>query len=271
MNLPSHIGYAYPMCNTRKLLITGRMPVAPPDTDACYLLNADEIRFINAEGNHIKVVCPYVPPVANLIIDFQAVKAWVDGAEVPIDTLVGSDPNTSPYTGPYGTLYDPTKITADGYDNEDDYLGYIGTARDRILAGCTIVVQYKVKNDWGASPFIKMGVDHAPPARDTMLNFANHSTVWLSLWAISGVNYITDCEPLTDTGDVNRYAMTVAGSRAELAVNGNASTLFSYIILPEEQPDPYIATMIDTTGDVLQRVEIYDTLPSTDGLVALSE
>src|SRR5262245_6371014 len=72
----------------------------------------------------------WVPANALIHIDFVNDRAWSDGAEVAIDTLVGADPNTVDAWGE--TEYDPDNLNADGYAGT---VAFIGAALTQQMSG----------------------------------------------------------------------------------------------------------------------------------------
>ena len=90
----------------------------------------------------------WVPADAKIHIDFLGGspqgRAWSNGAEVAIDTLLGNDPNTENGWGIAG--YDPANLTTDGYGGSD--VAAIGFLRDAVLSGSTFAVLSKDAK-WG--------------------------------------------------------------------------------------------------------------------------
>jgi hypothetical protein len=217
----------------------------------------------------------WVPANAKIHIDFLGGtpqgRAWSGGAQVAIDTLLGSDPNTVNGWGTTG--YDPALLTSDGFPGTSidgspaPYdLAFIGAALAGILTGATMVVRMK----FGTSP---------------SLITASSPLVILSADGMHGVewncgedNYFTqsydgpasvEMTPgvTTGSGALNALAMTYAVNRSDIALNGREALTTE---LTEPEVVGLVAALCSPEGCYAQSITIYDPLPDTTGLSELS-
>lgn len=206
------------------------------------------------------------PPANALIaIDFVHNRAYANGGAAAIDTLVGADPNTE---GAWGTTeYDPELLTADGYTPETQALvAFIGAARTRILAGSTMVARFK--GIAGGSAFVSpaMSADGTYEVQ-VQLNSANglaEASAYTGTLAISIADIVNSGETA-----INVVALTTTSTRFEFAVNGSAPVS---AVLTEAEYTDMVAALVQTAAEgSWQTFTIYEALPSTAGLSALSE
>src|SRR6185436_2452345 len=104
---------------------------------------------------------------ANAVIHIDLVggspqgRAWNNGAEVDVDTLLGTDPNTP--NGWAQTEYDPADLTANGLvygtSGEDLPPALIGAARTLMLDGATIRVEFYQTAQGDPSPLALLSAD----------------------------------------------------------------------------------------------------------------
>lgn len=210
----------------------------------------------------------WVPANAKIYIDLVNDRAWTEAdGEVAIDTLLGSDANTENGWG--ATSYDAANLTADGYVPTTQ-VAFIGSARTLMLASSTIVVREKVVSDDNsrASAFAVLAAD----GNDALEFDIGHGAVVGVRGESYGGNYGTDFEG-TSNGylGINQLALTLAGTRAEFACNGSAATASTLLDADRPSANPLVASLYGGATVALQSITIYDALPSTSGLSALSE
>jgi hypothetical protein len=185
--------------------------------------------------------------------------------------LLGSDPNTA--NGQNSSEYDPSLLTADGYIcNADTGVGlaFIGEARAKILDAATIV--YRVVNVTGEfittySYFALLAADgHNAVEVDT-----DAPTVAYAWHGVSAT--IADTANDGFLGALNQIAATITNTRLEAALNGSAAVALTLSNVDRPSGNPLVAVYFQTINgqDALQSITIYDPLPDTTGLSALSE
>jgi hypothetical protein len=213
----------------------------------------------------------WVPTNAKIYIDLVNNRAWTEAdGLVAIDTLLGSDPNT--VNGWSTSGYDAGSLTADGYVRSDGQpLAFLGTLLSKSLAEFTGVVRAKAVQD--GHQFFGMAIMAANGNDAIEIDGENPSHRYGRIYSWNGsLGVNTGTVTNEGTGSENQLAVTIAGSRAELAVNG--SDPVTGVIGPTERPDgnPLVATVITLDNNVIaiQSITIYDALPDTTGLSALS-
>lgn len=201
-------------------------------------------------------------------------RAWVrDVGEVAVDTLLGADANTTAAWAV--STYEPTQLTADGYEGSDTYraAAFIGAARTKILAGATLRIKLKYLAQEGitTNPFIVASADGA----------AGIYTALTAPDAKAGTYAQGDI--LTSAGSVNTnvgaaffniFALTITSTRIEFSANGFAAeaAVLTETDYPVSGGSQIVAALIDTAfvEEFYQTITIYDALPDTTGLAALS-
>lgn len=196
-------------------------------------------------------------------IDFVNDRAWTaaDG-EVAISSLIGNDPVVDNGWGTSG--YDPSGLNAEGYSS-GDVAAFIGTLRDLLLAGSTAVIQWK-RIGLGAWSFILMD-----DSGDASVGHDIDADILGYAWG-GGSTYNID-EVVGFTADAaNKLAATLTPSRAELAGNGALISAESLTALdwPTSGVDELICGFISSGVHRIQSITVYDPLPDTTGLPALS-
>jgi hypothetical protein len=218
----------------------------------------------------------WVPINAKIHIDFVGGspqgRAWSNGAEVAIDTLLGSDPNTE--SGWSATGYDPGKLTTDGYtfpQFSDLPLGFIGAARSQILADATLVITRKNTTALPNSSFVVMSADGSNAVEMDLVIPAVEETTGDALvrsWGGSLSQTFADVVD-TSTDAMNKVALTLTGSRIDLAVSGSTAST-NVLAADDRPPGALVAVMLDSPSCTIQSITIYDPLPTTSGLSELS-
>jgi hypothetical protein len=222
----------------------------------------------------------WVPEGAVIHIDFLGGtpqgRAWTaaDG-EVSVDTLLGSDPNTS--GGWTDSEYDPADLTPDGlvYDpSGGNPPAYIGAARTLITSTEGFTIRIVTKN------MVDVAME-VPPHPLALLAADGNDAIFIDflldaprlLGASQGGSLsVTSLDCFNAAiGDVNVAAITIAGSRYEQAANGSA--VATGVIDSADRPpeNPLVAALTDADKNALQSITIYDPLPDTTGLSELSE
>jgi hypothetical protein len=216
---------------------------------------------------------PQPPTNARIYIDLVARRAWVDGDEVAVDTLLGSDANTENAWGP--SSYDPAKLTADGYvyvTDGSDFPAFIGPALSMVLDAATIVVATKRVADNSNTtfyPLIAMSAD-GNDAVEVDLNSAG----WLYVLSYGGASSIVALSGRTNVGlgSSNRIAMTLTSDRLDAAANAYAAGAGPLTATDRPPGNPLVAAGVDPkANNAIQSIAIYDALPNTTGLSELSD
>ena len=215
----------------------------------------------------------WVPANAKIHIDFVGGspqgRAWSDGAEVAINTLLGSDPNTENAWGE--SRYDPALLTADGYADPDEILGFIGALRTLLLAGATLRIALKETNQSNVTLALVSADGNEAVSID--IN-AGSSDLSVQGYTWSGPLSAADNQIPnilnTGAGALNAVATTVTATRLDLAANG--SDALAAVLSETDRPpgNPMVAAFIDSKGESIQSITIYDPLPTTAGLSELS-
>jgi hypothetical protein len=194
-------------------------------------------------------------------------RAWVAGTGVvAVDTLLGSDANTEGMVE-----YDPENLTADGYCAVVP-VGLIGAALTLVVDGTTAVVQTKqLSEEWNSTSIILKLM--AADQQDALSFYYNPFANALGSESLGGSFAISLPDVLTvATGTTNKAAITITGSRGDLAYNG--STAGTAAVTGADRPpgNPFVAALTEVlTTLALQSITLYDPLPSTAGLSELSE
>lgn len=214
----------------------------------------------------------WVPADAKIHIDFVGDRAWTEaGGAVAIDTLLGGDPNTENAWDQTG--YSASDLTADGFVQSTQPFAFIGLALDKFLSGAT--VRYALK---------QLAIPPPITAIDLLLVSADGndaldvSIAGVSLEAFSwGGNqdaFITDVFDIYSVGAVHVVAATIVGMRLEATANGYATPI-AFTLVDADRPaaNPLVAALmnLDNANQSIQSITIYDPLPNTTGLSALSE
>lgn len=219
----------------------------------------------------------WVPANARIHIDFVGGlpqgRAWVrDVGEVAVSDLLGNDSNavnfqTTAYAPEFG-------LTADGYDTTlvASRPAFIGALRDIVFAagGSTIVAKFKQSHETlGQWAIIFM----APDMQDAIQFDGNPNTGKTYGYSYQGsASFESGAILNTGQGEINIFAMTVipsAGGRIDMSVNGDAPMSAPLDATDCPSGNPLIAAVFDYT-QAYQSITVYDALPDTDGLSALS-
>jgi hypothetical protein len=239
-----------------------------------------EVRFLlkaveSSNGGGGATTPDWVPANAKIHIDFLGGtpqgRAWSNGAEVVIDTLLGSDPNTLNAWGP--TSYDSARLNAYGYDSSSgaNDFAFIGAALSKILAGCTIRFGYTIPvvNEGGLAFYIV-----AANGNDAVYFEIRASPNSFVVGSYSGPASATLTGAINSGGNgVNGIAITVTQTRGEFAANGSLATAAVFNTVDWPTSNPLVAALVSPGGSdpaALQSITIYDPLPDTTGLSELS-
>lgn len=218
----------------------------------------------------------WVPANATHHIDFvrafnELDAAWTaaDGV-VAVETLLGSDPNTDNAWGTTG--YDGETLNEFGYPASSVDIGFIGSARAKIIAGATMVARYTtpVAEQGGLAYYIVAANGNDAVFFETVAG----STKRIIAGSYSGdaSGQITNIINSGGAG-VNVIAVTATPARGEFAANGSdpVALVFDASDWP---PGELVAALLSPTGSgdaALQSITLYNALASATGLSALSE
>jgi hypothetical protein len=218
----------------------------------------------------------WVPADAKIHIDFLGGdpqgRAWVEGTgEVAIDTLLGNDANAEAGWG-LPTGYSSSDLSAEGYA-PPTATAFIGTARTLLLAGATMRLASKQKSTLSppsAVPLALVAVDGVDAVQVDQA--ITQSAITVLSWA--GAENASEGVLNSSADADNAVAITVTATRLEAAANGNI-TLAAITLTSSDRPpgNPLVAALFQFTNNyaVVQSITLYDPLPSTAGLSALSE
>jgi hypothetical protein len=198
-------------------------------------------------------------------------RAWTlaDG-EVAVDTLLGVDVNTT--TSWFASGYDSEDYVVDGYCYSDLLPAFIGTLRSTVLDSCTITLRAKqLVEVTGDNPELVL----ADATGNNVIEFVTYGFD-LTANAYSWNGSLSSTIPAimnTGMGAINMFAATITATRFDIAVNG--STAVAGVTDATDRPPgaPMVSAFFDAgSGDwAIQSITLYDALPSTAGLSALSE
>lgn len=208
----------------------------------------------------------WVPENAVIYIDLVNDRAWSeDDGEVAIDTLLGTDANTVNAWG--ATSYDAGNLTADGYVNGT--VAFIGTMRSFFLAGATISTRWKSLSTDGTS-FIAAVATDGNDGIELNITTQNGS---LSSDSFGGSLNLFYNDSVLNNGSnvVNGVAVTLVSDRLDMAANGVDAITSPLLDADRPVANPFTAALfVADTIMALQSITIYDALPDTTGLSALS-
>lgn len=236
-------------------------PLLNPIAELCRAVDTAE-----AEGEEGGGAPEWVPENAKVHIEFNNNRAWTEtSGEVEIDTLVGTDPDTENYWG--ASAYNESDLTEDGLTNTDSTQpALIGEALTKLLGGATVRVQF-VASPAGPGGWFVMSSANGAAALQIGPEIGGNVTV-------SGANeelVVLTSVLTTDPGALNAIAFTLVDARFEIAASGSeegTATLDNPSEFPPESP---LSTALLDFGGSVQTVTLYDALPDTTGLSALSE
>ena len=215
----------------------------------------------------------WVPADAKIFIDLVNDRAWTEAdGEVAIDTLLGSDPSTE--NGWNVSVYDAGNLTADGYGSASDpvTVAFIGAARSMLLDAATFTVKFKDNQSTvtGAEDIALMSAD-GNDALEIDLNFGGCNNLSAFSWGGSALIDIPNFVNSTG-GAINVAAITIDGSRYEAAINGSDAASATIESADRPSGNPLVSAVVAPTADkYIQSITIYDPLPDTTGLSALSQ
>lgn len=199
-------------------------------------------------------------------------RAWTstDG-EVAVDTLLGVDANTT--NGWSMTEYDPADLTAHGlvYGTGGANIppALIGAARTLVLDAATIRIEFYQAAQGDPSPLVLLSADGNDAIQvDFIASLSNSLRV--TSWGGSLSESITGCFNV-GAGVSNAAAITITGSRIDVAANGSAAITATFDSLDRPPGNPLVAVVTDALVQALVSITLYDALPDTTGLSALSE
>jgi hypothetical protein len=197
-------------------------------------------------------------------------RAWVDGVgEVAVDALLGSDPNTENAWAI--TEYNSVNLDALGYNGR---AALIGQALTKVLSGSTVVIDF-VNDNTEDTSVPAFGVCSADGVSCITFEIDENAKV---LRGAAYTGSFFEEQPLTHTvftSVTNRMAVTLTPTRGEAAECG--SSVLEKVLTSAEFPttgeSPMVASFVDAVAigaASIARITIYDALPDTSGLSALS-
>lgn len=212
----------------------------------------------------------WVPANAKIFIDLVNNRAWTEAdGIVAVDTLLGSDPNT--VNAWQTSEYDPSLLDEDGLAH-DDATGLIpaliGAARTKLLTGATIVERLRGTGVNSGALFVA-----AADGNDAVYTDASGRAVSVKSYNGPVSISIENCTNfLEDNSAENCLAVTITGNRVDLAVNGFDVVTSALDDTDRPSANPFVACGMDFgAGNHLRSITIYDPLPDTTGLSALSQ
>lgn len=214
----------------------------------------------------------WVPADAKIYIDLVNDRAWTEAdGEVAIDTLLGTDANTE--NGWDTTEYNPSNLMADGYfETSAVPTAFIGAALLKLLDSFTMVTRFKLPAGPRASPSVSLAIMSAN-GNDGLELDLNDTGFYADTYSFGGAMVDTIIRDIVNSaaGAINQLAWTVNGSRDEFAVNGSDPAVGIIGALDRPVGNPLVAALFFAQDHNVQSITIYDALPSTAGLSALSE
>jgi hypothetical protein len=224
----------------------------------------------------------WVPANARIHIDFLGGapqgRAWVDGTgAVALDALLGSDPNTDiGYGLPSG--YSSGNLSADGcFSFAHTCVAFIGAARTLLLAGATVRVVFKQADtvQGSAVPLALAAADgnNAWQVDISITPMPTKGSIAAEPWNGTPVGLSSLVNVVNiGIGAMNGFAFTITNNRSEAAINGGVQIISYALTATMRPPGSYVSAVFDVrTGyGAVQSITIYDPLPSTAGLSALS-
>jgi len=215
----------------------------------------------------------WVPDNAKIHIDFLGGtpqgRAWSNGAQAMINTLLGADANTDNGFGP--TEYDPTAFATEGYAYQNNPPALIGAARTLVIAGATVRIQVKRQPAAGN-----------PKLRFVLVSTNGNDAVQIDAvktipYDVHAYSYNGPFDQIIQniwsdaTGAANAVALTVTSSRLDIASNGSTAVAGTLGATDRPVANPLVAVVVDGDFDqALQSITIYDPLSDTTGLSELS-
>jgi len=210
----------------------------------------------------------WVPLNARIHVDFLGGtpqgRAWVDGTgDVALTSILGAD---AVFTG---SVYNPANIMVSGYNinSLSESVAFIGVALTAILGSLTLRIVIKNINNAGAANTI---LDLRPTNRaDYIRCYTNYTPG--TLVAESASDLFESIPGLVKpAGSVNVVALTIAGTRYEMAFNGSSPVAATLTADDRPAGNPFAHAMTAPVYYAIQAVTFYDPLPTTAGLSALS-
>lgn len=249
------------------------MKVGTRDVDAIYAADR-EVSSVHVEQNSLTGLwesgeggggLEWIPEGATVHIDFVNNRAWtIDDGVVAINTLLGEDETATAFDGASG--YNAANLGVDGYTADGVAIALIGVAKTRSIDGGTF--RLKWKNGSANNGYVLVFGNAAV----TNSLFYTYSIGDSKILAESWFGYAAQSLGYDPTiGNVNVVALTALSGRSEFAVNG--SSVVAGALTSDDWPaENYDVVYLDPdTGHILQTLTIYDALPDTTGLAALSE
>lgn len=209
----------------------------------------------------------WVPSGAKIHIDFLGGtpqgRAWVDGTgEVALTSILGADAVF------VGSGYNPANIISDGYVVGNGTVAFLGTALARIISDFTFRIAIKdITNDTSSTILDLRPTDRA----DYIRCYFDFTPGTLTGESASDLFETIPGLLVKPPGSINVVALTITGTRYEMAGNGSAPVAATLTVDDRPAGNPFAHAMTGPSGYAIQSITIYDPLPTTAGLSALSE
>ena len=212
-----------------------------PVTKVSLAIGGLPVTFVAVETGGGGGASSWVPVDAKIHIDFLGGtpqgRAWNNGAEVAINTLLGSDPTT---VSSYGaTSYNPTYLGANGYANNSP-AAFIGAAKTMLLNGATMVLSFKnVSAPTTDMDILLMGEEGGDYMFSAGLGIATDRKG--RLYAASDFTGIATANLANvAVGTLNGVATTMTALRLELAMNGGTAISFPATTADRPPGTPFV-------------------------------
>jgi hypothetical protein len=216
----------------------------------------------------------WVPANSKIHIDFLGGspqgRAYVDGVGVvAIETLLGNDPIVENYAP---TEYLNSDLTVNGYLPSGGvvlFTAFLGAARSLITAGATF--RYKLSNTTLLSRSTTLFAMSSADGNDALECVFGVLGLGVSSW--NGSLSVGTSGTVSTVGAMNIVALTVIDMRFEAAINGNPEIIAAVLSgddRPAANPLEGVSFSFREAGVAIQSISLYDSLPTTDGLVELS-
>lgn len=208
------------------------------------------------------------PADSKVAIDFINDRAWtIEDGPVAISVLLGFDQDAEDAGWPGGE-YDPADLGPTGYNQTTPAPAYIGRAKTRLLAGATTRFQV-LSGAIGSGLPLFLG--DVPGEAGIYVEFIEADSSFRFL-STGGAALDATVAGAFVPSQVNCLAITLTPTRGEAATNG--SLIVTDTVDTNDWPtgvDPIAFGLINTNDEmIVQTITIYDALPSTAGLAALS-
>jgi hypothetical protein len=261
---PNHVSFNVLLAQLVEAL--GGDPISPAYNSTAQLLAA-AVNAVDTGGGGDTP--EWVPANAKIYIDLVNVRAWTEAdGEVAIDTLLGTDANT--VNGWGSTEYNPSDLTADGLVYTTNPPAFLGAARSKVLDAATVQVKFKCLDNSISNSFAATAANGADAVEIDLISATSEFQFesWGGAVSEEKLNVVN-----SGNGAINMLAFTLTSARLEAALNGTDAITATLLDADRPAANPLVTALVDAGGSghtALQSITIYDALPSTAGLSALS-